>query len=136
LKRVDANDTASIFVVANYYYLGSDGFQQDRTQAIKLFNRAADLGCRKAHWNLSDPSRCNLGGLEADAGNMKRAVRHFMIAALPGCYFAMQALNKSFEQGFVSRDTVKSTLTAYNNYCAEMRSEAKNHDRNKLYCYE
>ena len=82
------------------------------------------------------PSRCNLGGLEADAGNMKRAVRHFMIAALPGCYFAMQALNKSFEQGFVSRDTVKSTLTAYNNYCAEMRSEAKNHDRNKLYCYE
>jgi hypothetical protein len=30
-----------------------------------------------------------------------------------------------FEKGFVNRDTIDSTLTAYNNSCAEMRSEAR-----------
>jgi hypothetical protein len=37
----------------------------------------------------------------------------------------MQALRESFESGLVSRDSIDSTLTAYNNSCAEMRSEAR-----------
>jgi predicted negative regulator of RcsB-dependent stress response len=31
----------------------------------------------------------------------------------------------AFNQGLVSRNDIDSTLTAYNNSCAEMRSEAR-----------
>jgi hypothetical protein len=34
-------------------------------------------------------------------------------------------LHTSFEKGFVGRESFHSTLKAYNNSCAEMRSEAR-----------
>ena len=37
----------------------------------------------------------------------------------------MNALLIEFEKGSVSRDEIDSTLTDYNNSCAEMRSEAR-----------
>jgi hypothetical protein len=38
----------------------------------------------------------------------------------------MDELRASFEeQGLVSRQSIDSTLAAYNNACAEMRSEAR-----------
>jgi hypothetical protein len=38
----------------------------------------------------------------------------------------MQSLREIFvEEGIGSRDVIDSTLTAYNNSCAEMRSEAR-----------
>jgi hypothetical protein len=59
--------------------------------------------------------------------NMEQAAKHWIIAASTGDYGAMYNLQKSFEFGFVCyiRDAINSTLTAYNNSCAEMRSEAR-----------
>jgi hypothetical protein len=37
----------------------------------------------------------------------------------------MDNLLDEFEDGLVSRDAIDSVLTAYNNACAEMRSEAR-----------
>jgi len=65
-------------------------------------------------------ARLNLGTMEAQSGNIERAVKHRV-----GEYDAMHTLTKNFEQGWVSRDTIDSTLTAYNSSCAEMRSEAR-----------
>ena len=48
-------------------------------------------------------ARCNLGGLEAESGNMERAHKHWTIAASAGHYIAMIELRLSFEQGLVSR---------------------------------
>ena len=48
-----------------------------------------------------------------------------MIAASAGNYAAMHNLLVDFEQGLVSRNAIDSTLTAYNNSCVEMRSEAR-----------
>jgi len=48
-----------------------------------------------------------------------------MIAASSGHYNAMFQLKTCFEEGFVSRESINSTLTAYNNSCAEMRSKAR-----------
>ena len=56
------------------------------------------------------------------------AVKHWSIAASAGNYQAMSALRKTSERGIVSRDAIgslDSTLTAYNNSCAEMRSEGR-----------
>ena len=107
---------------------------QDREKAIKLYVRAADLGCSQAHFKLGDiyheggdmkkakfhfeaaamagheVARCNLGGLEAESGNMERAHKHWTIAASAGHYIAMIELRLSFEQGLVSRESSDSTL--------------------------
>jgi hypothetical protein len=70
-------------------------------------------------------ARCNLGLMEYES-NKERAFRLFTIAASAGHYRAMNALQKGFDRGFVSRDAIDAILVAYNNYyCAEMRSEAR-----------
>ena len=59
-------------------------------------------------------ARCQLGVMEGNSGNIERAIKHFI---------AMQNL---IESGSVSRESIGSTLTpAYNNSCAEMRSETR-----------
>jgi TPR repeat protein len=149
MKRLEANDAASICVLANFYQHGLNGFQQDHLKAMELYTRAADLGCTEAHSHLGDiyheggnmkkakfhteaaaiagceVARCIVGNREAQSGNMERAVKHWTIAASAGDYDAMHQLITSFEKGHVSRETIDSTLKAYNNACAEMRSEAR-----------
>ena len=65
LKRVEANDAASIFLLADSYYHGLNGFQQDHAKAMGLYPRAADLGCIKAHNQL--------GGIYSKGGYLKKA---------------------------------------------------------------
>jgi TPR repeat protein len=149
MRRVEANDPASIRMLATHYHLGIAGFQQDLTKAIELYVRAADLGSSEAHCSLGDiyreggnlkkakfhyeaaamagceVSRYNLGGLEAQSGNIERAVKHWIIVASVGNYTAMQSLKICFENGLVSRESIDTALTAYNRSCTEMRSEAR-----------
>jgi len=70
-------------------------------------------------------ARYNLGSTEANSGNINRVVKHWTIAASAGDYTAMQTLRTLFDQGAVSRESIDSTLAAYNNSCAEMRSDAR-----------
>ena len=64
--------------------------------------------------------------MEYLSGNVERAIKHWKIAASAGHYGAMHSLIVALKQGHgVSRDEIKSTLTAYNKSCAEMRSEAR-----------
>jgi TPR repeat protein len=149
MKRAEANDAASIFLLANSYHNGLVGLQQDRVKAMELYIRAAELGCSKAHSHLgnvydeggclkkakfhfeaaamagNDGARNNLGTMEAQSGNLERAVKHWMISASAGHCDAMNNLLIAFNCGLVSRNAMDSTLTAYNISCAEMRSEAR-----------
>jgi hypothetical protein len=59
--------------------------------------------------------------MEGKSGNMERALKHWRISASAGDYKAMHCLGKGFERGLVSRESIN----AYNNSCAEMRSEAR-----------
>jgi predicted secreted protein len=63
--------------------------------------------------------------IESNSGNKYRAVKHWIIAASNGDYNAMNILRIEFNRGYVCRDVIKSTLTAYNTSCAEMRSKAR-----------
>jgi TPR repeat protein len=148
MKRVEVNDAFSIYMLGNHYYNGV-GFQQDHTKAMDLYARAAELGYSKAHNRLSsfyhkggdmkkakfhleaaamaghEGARYNLGNLEAKSGNMERAIKHWTIGASTGCYRAIDDLRIFFEHGLVDREYIDSILTAYNNSCIEMRSEAR-----------
>jgi len=55
--------------------------------------------------------------------NPERAVQHFKIAATAGEYNSMHELLRTFNEGFVKRVAIDAILIAYNNACAEMRSE-------------
>ena len=150
MKRVAANDAASINLLADSYYKGLNGVQQDRAKAIELLTKSADLGNSEAHNRLGkiyheggnmkkakfhfesaamagdEVARCNVGSLEANSGNVERAMKHWAIAASAGEYNAMHHfLSICFENGHVSRESINSTLAAYNASCAEMRSEAR-----------
>jgi TPR repeat protein len=149
MKRTDANDAASIYMLGVCYHNGLRGLQQDRTKAMELYARAGQLGSGKAYCNLGklyheggdmkkakfhfeaaamaghEGARYNLGILEYNSGNMERASKHWTIAASAGCYTAMEQLITSFKRGHISRDAINSTLAAYNNSCAEMRSDAR-----------
>jgi len=148
LKRVAVNDPVSICVLADSYYKGLNGVQQDRTRAMELYARSAELGFNKAHYHLGhiyrdggdmkkakfhieaaakaghEVARFILGMIEYKSGNMERAVKHWTIAASAGDYHAMNHVRKYFELGVI-RESIDSTLAAYNASCAEMRSEAR-----------
>jgi TPR repeat protein len=148
-KRVAANDAASIFVLGASYYHGYLSLQQDQNKAMELYARAAELGLGKAHNYLAliydgkgdmkkakfhyeaaimagdEEARTNIGLMEDDSGNIERAVKHWTIAASSGCFKSMHNLLVSFEEGAVSRESINTALTAYNNSCAKMRSEAR-----------
>jgi TPR repeat protein len=149
MKRVEANDAASINLLAGYYYHGGLGLQQDRTKAIELYARSSELGCSTAHRSLGniyheggdlkkakfhyevaamaghEEARYNLGNMEVNSGNIERAVKHWTIAASAGHYIAMHNLLIALKNRDVSRESIDSTLAAYNNSCVEMRSEAR-----------
>ena len=149
MKRVEANDAASICLLANSYYQGLHGLQRDEERAIELFTKSAELGFSKAHSSLGsiyheggnmkkakfhlevaakaghEVARFNIGSMEDNSGNMERAVKHWTIAASAGQYKAMHYLITCFKKGFVGRESIESTLAAYNASSAEMRSEAR-----------
>jgi TPR repeat protein len=149
MKRVEANDAGAIHELGCYYYNGEIGLLQDQAKAMQLWTLAVKHGSSKAHYNLGNVyheggdikkakfhygaaamagheiARYNLGQMELGSGNMERAVKHWKTAASAGDHKAMHNLRINFEQGNVSRETIESTLEAYNNACAEMRSEAR-----------
>jgi hypothetical protein len=149
MKRVEAQDAVSIYMLAGNYHQGLNGFQQDHVKAMELYTRAADLGCSKAHNQLGniyheggdmkkvkfhleaaamaghEMARYNLGINEVKSGNIERAVKHLTIAASGGGFRAMHHLRILFEKGAFSRESIESTLIAFNNSCAEFRSEAR-----------
>ena len=149
IKRVEVNDAHSIYILGSYYSYGRLGLQPDPTKAIGLLTRAAELGDSEAHNQLGseyreggylkkakfhykaaamaghEMARYNLGCMEENSGNMVRAIKHWKIAASSGHCHAMHALLTSFKEGALSRDQIDSLLIAYNDSCAEMRSEAR-----------
>jgi TPR repeat protein len=150
MKRVEANDPGAIYMLAANYYQGRAGLQQDHAKEKELYNRAAELGNSEAHYNLGgiydeggnlkkakfhweaaamagdELARFNLGCMEFESGNKEQAVQHWTIAASAGSYNAMHNLLAVLKKGYVTRESIDSTLTAYNSSCAEMRSEARN----------
>jgi len=150
MKQAEANDAAAMFVLGSFYDHGQlVGVQQDAKKAIELWTQAAKLGSSSAHFNLgneyqkggylkkarfhyeaaamagNEATRCKIGAIEGQSGNMGQAVKHFTIAASAGDYTAIHVLVALFEAGAVSRDVIDSTLTAYNNSCAEMRGDGR-----------
>jgi TPR repeat protein len=149
MKRVEENDAGATYVLGSYHYHGQYGLRQDEKKATELWTQAAEIGFSKAHFALgeiyhkrgdvkktkfhykaaamagNEDARYNIGYIEYTSGNVERGLKHWKIAASSGAYNAMTNLIQLFKRGIGSRDTIDSTLIAYNKSCVEMRSEAR-----------
>jgi TPR repeat protein len=150
MKRVEASDASAIYQLGSNYFHGKLGLHQDRDKAMELWRQSANLGSSRAHFALGteffdsgdlmkakfhyeeaamaghEDARSNLGIIEGRSGNVERGYQHWIIAASAGDCNAMYNLKQAFEiGGYVSEETMNSTLAAYNSSCAEMRSEAR-----------
>ena len=70
-------------------------------------------------------SRHNLGVTEYEAGNMSRAMKHFMIAARAGDDEALNEIREGYLDGHVTKDDFEKALRANKESKDEMKSDQR-----------
>ena len=67
-------------------------------------------------------ARYNLGNNEQRAGNMNRALKHYMIAAEGGEPDSLKEIRELYATGHATKDNYATALRAYQAYLAEIKS--------------
>ena len=153
-KRIEKEDTRAMVNLGRCFRDGSDGVKKDDEKAIKLFQRAADLGSAEAigqlgswaakGWLESTPdttkakeyledaakkgdinSRYNLSHLLAEEGNFELAIKHWHLSAAAGDDDSMKPLWGCFSRGRLSKADLEKALRAHKAACDEMKSEER-----------
>ena len=149
-KRAELGDAEAIFHLGYNYRDGDDGFPQDDDKAFELFVRAGDLGSAEAYNNVgyaysngrgvqidkkkakyyyelaaiggNEVARYNLGVVEEKAGNMNRALKHYMITARDGDSDALKKIQELYTNGHATKEDYATALRAYQAYLVEIKS--------------
>jgi len=82
-KRAQANDPMAVHRLALSYRDGSTGLEKDMSKAVELFERAAELGLKVAHFDLGHTFNEHTDGEGIDK-DMPRALKHYELAAKQG----------------------------------------------------
>ena len=153
MKRVEAGDTSSINNLGSLYSLGAMGVPQDYEKAMELWLQAGELGHARAYHSVADSyysgegvekdvkkakyyydlaamggevaSRQKLGLFEAEAGNMNRAVKHWMIAAGAGDDVSLKCVRLFFSKGHATKDDFETALRAHKDAKDELKSDQR-----------
>ena len=149
-KRVEMNDAHAVYNRAYHYRYGRNGFTQSYSKALELWYLSGELGYTRAYGSIGYAyekgegvkadikkakhyyelaaiggdldGRCNLGAKEAGSGNMDRAVKHFMIAAVAGHYNSLVMIRTVHSQGHVTKQVYTGALRAYQEYIDKIKS--------------
>ena len=149
-KRADAGDPVAIYDFGNIYRTGQCGLQKDVTRAVELYERAAELGEKKAHSKLGylygtgedvekdtvkafrhyeaaavkgdAYARHNLGFLEYKDGNYDLALQHWMISAKLGDQDSLDSIKEFFMVGLATKADYAEALRGHQSAVEEMRS--------------
>jgi len=152
-KRAEAGDPIAIYNQGSNYSLGLRGYPQDFTKAFELFHRAGELGNPKGYGTLGFcnmhgdgvevnrhmamlhyemaammgdvTARYNLGIEEKNEGNMKRAMRHYMIAVGSGHSQSLNQINQLYKKGHATKDDYTKALRLYQEYLGEIKSDQR-----------
>jgi len=164
--RVEANDAKAIYNQGIYYSDGIDGYPQDYVKALELYHRAAELGCANAYCSIgyaydtgrralevdkkkanhyfelgamkgSAMARYNLGIKEMNAGNVDRALKHYMIAVRSGHNNSLQTIQQLYSNGHATKDDYTKALQLYQDYLGEIKSKQRDEAAaaDDQYCY-
>ena len=149
-KRIEVNDAHAIYSLGCYYSHGSHGLPQDHAKALELWHQAAELGNASSYYSIGNSylqgngverdekkanhcyelaamgghvnSRYNLGVLEKRAGNMDRALKHYMIAAGFGHTGSLEIIKTMFIHGNATKEDYANALRSYQANLIEIKS--------------
>ena len=149
-KRVEVDDAEAIYNLGCCYSDGELGLPQDHAEALELWHRASDLGHATSYYNIACAydlgdgverdekkavlyyelaamgghvnSRYNLGVLEKRAGNMNRALKHYMIAVSFGDNGSLEVIKEMFMNKYATKDDYAKALRVYQAYLNDIKS--------------
>jgi len=159
-KRVEANDPIAIYNLGCYYAAGENGFPQDYPKALELYDRAGGLGFAAAYNNIGYAydfgkvvkvdkkksthyyelaamrgnvyARHNLGYFENMAGNIDRALMHYMIAVKGGYSRSLNSIKDLYSNRQATKVDYAKALQSYQEYLSEIKSP----QRDKAVAYD
>ena len=154
-KRMEANNAESMYNFGYYYSEGMQtGLPQDHGKALDLWHRAGDLGCSKAYNSIGHAyehgrgvevdmkkakqyyelaamggdvqARYNLAFTELKAGNLNRALKHFMIAVRSGDDKSLKEIHTLYSEfHLVKKEDYTKALQLYQSYLCEIKSKQR-----------
>jgi len=152
-KRIEAGDPIAIGKQGRYYAVGLRRFPRDYKKAFRLYHQAAQLGDAVSYCNIGYAynfgegvekdenkamyyyeqgairgyviARSNLGVNEDEAGNIDRALKHYMIAARDGCADSVKAIKLLYSNGNASKEDYTKALQSYQEYLGEIKSSQR-----------
>ena len=152
-KRIELNDPNALYNMGVHYSEGRYGLPQNYVKALELWHRAAELGyadanysigiCYKLgegvevdekkvvhYWELAAMgghrmARHNLGVYEQVAGNMDRALKHFMIAVSCGLKDSLDIIILMYKYGDATKDDYAKALRSYQACLNAVRSDQR-----------
>ena len=150
-KRIKLNDAEAFNELGNIHRCMDTS--QDWSKALKLYSQAANLGLTEAHVSIGYAyqggngcdvdkikamyhmevaaigghvvARYGLAWAEEEKGNMKLAMKHYMIAAKSGFDAALKAVGLGYKAGYVTKDEYASALRAHKDTRDEMKSDQR-----------
>ena len=149
-KRVGTGDPVAMYNLATEHISGRYGVEKNVARAVEMYERAADLGVKEAHFNLAClynkgtdvekdtakafhhyeaaamcgqvNARYNLGCMEGMAENHDLALQHCMISATLGHKDSLNAVKTLFMNGLATKADYAAALRGYQNAVEEMSS--------------
>ena len=149
-KRMGLDDPIAIRNLGVYHREGLFGFSQDYEKAFKLLVRASELGFAEAsccvgfayekgqgvevdkkkaqhYWEIAaiggdEVARNNLGTHEFRAGNIERALKHYMLAVGSGQATSLDTVKDMYEYGHATKEDYTKALRSYQVYLGEIKS--------------
>jgi TPR repeat protein len=99
------------------YYFGNYGLTKDEIKGTQYFEKAAMAGCAA--------SRYNLGLMDANAGRVDRAIKHWLIAANCGNIRAVDGIKIAMTDGYATRDDYAQALRGYQQWVNEVKNDQR-----------
>jgi len=152
-NRVQADDPLGVFNLGGCYAQGACGYPVDYTKALKLYQRAAELGYAGAYDNIGIAydngigvevdkkkgnyyrelgarggdyiARKNLGIGERNRGNIQRALKHFTIAVQSGDPNSLDCIKQMYSNGDATKEDYTKALQSYQEYLGEIKSDQR-----------
>jgi len=152
-KLMEKGNAEAFNMFGGWHHDGTHGLPRDYRKANELYLRAGELGSAIAYYNLGDSyyhgegeeidkekakhyyelaaiagnivARHNLGTIEGHAGNVDRALKHFVLAAKAGYEESLDVVKLGFAKGVVTKDEYTNILLAYHERHEEMKSEER-----------
>jgi len=152
-NRAELNDALASRNLGSFYRLETYGFPQNYAKALELYHRAAELGDSQSYYSIGnayefgrgvdrDEKKAihywelaamegnvdaifNLGVIEGKAGNMDRALKHFMNAIVGGYADSLEKVRDLYSWGYATKEDYTKAQQAYQAYVDDIKSDQR-----------